>query len=154
MVQAKTCLKWSLSKRQIIGFQDQLSLNAGQKYYRKLPLEHSAILSSFSKPSFVIQIFVLSILRGRLNRFYCYLTLSIQAANAPAKLDAKARLRIRLFPMRSYIGSTHISRKDLPTLIKYASPCPCKGFGWYLYLKSTRSFCKQTEENLWRLVWF
>ena len=28
----KTCVKQSLSKRQKIGFQDQLSLNAGQKY--------------------------------------------------------------------------------------------------------------------------
>ena len=33
-----------LSKRQKIGFQDQLSLIAGQKYCRMLPLEHSAIL--------------------------------------------------------------------------------------------------------------
>ena len=32
---SKTCVKWSLSKRPKIGFQDQLSLNAGQKYYRR-----------------------------------------------------------------------------------------------------------------------
>ena len=29
---SKTCVKWSLSKRPKIGFQDQVSLNAGQKY--------------------------------------------------------------------------------------------------------------------------
>ena len=29
---SKACLKWPLSKRQKIGFQDQLLLNAGQKY--------------------------------------------------------------------------------------------------------------------------
>ena len=43
-----------------MGFQDQLPLNAGQKYYRMLPLEHSAILLTFIKPPFVIKIFVLS----------------------------------------------------------------------------------------------
>ena len=41
--------------------QDQLSLNSGQKYCRMLPLEHSAILSTFIKLPFVIKIFVLSI---------------------------------------------------------------------------------------------
>ena len=43
------------------GFQDQLSLNAGQKYCRMLPLEHSEILLTFIKLPFVIKIFVLSI---------------------------------------------------------------------------------------------
>ena len=33
---SKTCVKWPLSKRAKIGFQDQLSLNAGQKYCRML----------------------------------------------------------------------------------------------------------------------
>ena len=37
-------VKWPLSKRQKIGFQDQLSLNADQKYCRMLRGEHSAIL--------------------------------------------------------------------------------------------------------------
>ena len=54
---SKTCLKWPLSKRPKIGFK----LNAGQKYCRMLPLEHSAILSTFIKLPFVIKIFVLSI---------------------------------------------------------------------------------------------
>ena len=40
----KTCLKWPLSKRPKIGFQYQLSLNAGQKYCRMLHGEHSALL--------------------------------------------------------------------------------------------------------------
>ena len=61
LVYSKTCLKWLLSKRPKHGFQDQLSLNAGQKYCRMLPLEHSAILSTFIKLPFVIKIFVLSI---------------------------------------------------------------------------------------------
>ena len=51
MILCKTAI---LNKK--IGYQDQLSLNAGQKY------EHSAILSTFIKlPLIVIKIFVLSI---------------------------------------------------------------------------------------------
>ena len=49
-------------KDQKLVFQDQLSLNAGQKYCRKLQGEHSAILLSFIKLPLVITIFVLSIL--------------------------------------------------------------------------------------------
>ena len=41
---SKTCVKRPLSKRLKIGFQDQLSLNAGQKYCR--------MLQAFSKGAF------------------------------------------------------------------------------------------------------
>ena len=60
---SKTEVKRPLSKRPQIGFQDQLSLNAGQnlKYYRMLPMEHSAILSTFIKVPIGIKIFVLPI---------------------------------------------------------------------------------------------
>ena len=58
---SKTCVKRPLSKRPKIGFQDLLSLNAGQKYCRMLQGEHSAILLNFIKLPFVIKIFVLSI---------------------------------------------------------------------------------------------
>ena len=44
-----------------LGFQDQISLNAGQKYCRMLQREHSAILLTFIKLPFVIKIFILSI---------------------------------------------------------------------------------------------
>ena len=44
LIYSKTCVERPLSKRQKIGFQDQLSINAGQKYCRMLPGEHSAIL--------------------------------------------------------------------------------------------------------------
>ena len=53
----KTCLKQPLKKKTKIGFQDRLSLNAGQKYLR----EHSALLSTFIKLPFVFKTFVLSI---------------------------------------------------------------------------------------------
>ena len=42
-------------------FQDQLSLNAGQRYFRMLQGEHSAILLTFVKLPFVIKVFALSI---------------------------------------------------------------------------------------------
>ena len=63
LVYSKTCVKRPLSKRLKIGFQDQLSLNAGQKYCRMLRGEHSAIHLTFIKLPFVIKIFVLSIFK-------------------------------------------------------------------------------------------
>ena len=59
-IYSNTCVKQPLSKRPKIGFQDRLLLNAGQKYCRMLPLEHSAILLTFIKLPFVLKIFVLS----------------------------------------------------------------------------------------------
>ena len=64
-VYSKTCLKQLLSKRPKISFQDPLSLNAGQKYYRMLQGEHSTILLTVIKLPFVINIFVLSIFEWR-----------------------------------------------------------------------------------------
>ena len=64
----KTCEKRPLSIRPKIGFQDQVWLNAGQKYCRMLQGEHYAILLTFINLPFVIKIFVLSIfLSGRLS---------------------------------------------------------------------------------------
>ena len=57
---SKTCVKWLLSKKQQIDFQDPLSLNTGQKYCRMLHREHSAILLTYIK----------------LHRFYCTQNLS------------------------------------------------------------------------------
>ena len=68
-------------------FQDRLSLNVGQKYGRMLPLdgrmlplEHSAILSTFIKLPVVIKNFVLSIFEwvAVLQRFYCILISPIE----------------------------------------------------------------------------
>ena len=60
-IYSKTCLKRPLNRKPKIGFQDGLSLNAGQKYCRMLQGEHSAILLTFIKLQFVIKIFILSI---------------------------------------------------------------------------------------------
>ena len=59
-IYSKTCVKWPLSIQPKIGFQDQLSLNVGQKYCRMLQGEHSAILSTFIKLPFIIKIYALS----------------------------------------------------------------------------------------------
>ena len=60
-IYSKTCLKRPLKKEDRNGFQDQLSLNAGQKYCRMIQGEHSAILLTIIKLPFVIKIYVLSV---------------------------------------------------------------------------------------------
>ena len=88
-IYTKPCLKRPPSKRPKIVFQDQLSLNAGQKFCRMLQGEHSAILSTCIKLPFVIKIFVLSIFEWLLktgltvpdygefffNFFFCHISL-------------------------------------------------------------------------------
>ena len=71
-IYSKTGLKRPLSKIPNIGLQDKLLLNAGQKYCRKLPLEHSAILLTFIKLPLVIKIFVLSIFEWPLKTDFTY----------------------------------------------------------------------------------
>ena len=66
---SKACVKRPLSKRPKNGFQDQLSLSAGQKYCRTHLRGHSAVPSTFIKLPVVIKIFVLSILSGRFTQF-------------------------------------------------------------------------------------
>ena len=54
------------------GFQDQLSLNAGQKYCRMLQGEHSAILLTSIKLPFVIKTLFCLFLRGRFTQVLLY----------------------------------------------------------------------------------
>ena len=69
----KPVLSGHANRRPKFGFQDQLSLNAGQKYCKMLQGEHSAILSTFIKLPFVIKISVLSInLSGHLRQILLY----------------------------------------------------------------------------------
>ena len=68
---SKTCLKWPLKK------EDQLSLNACQKYWRMLQREHSAasaILSTFINLPFVNKIFILSFFEWLLKTCFTVLT--------------------------------------------------------------------------------
>ena len=91
---SKTCVKRPLSKRQQIGFQCQLSLNAGKKFCRMLLWEHSAILSTFTKLPFVIKIFVLSIFEWP---FYTGFTV-FKHFDSLFKLDILDCARIRMSP--------------------------------------------------------
>ena len=68
------CLKRPLLKIHNYGFQDQLSLNAGQSI-AECSLEHSAILSTFIELPFVIKTFALSILSGHFTQVLLYLHL-------------------------------------------------------------------------------
>ena len=74
MKYSKTCVKRPLLKRLKTWFQDQLWLNAGQKYCRMLPLEHSAILLTCMKLPIVIKIFVLCIMSGCFTQVLLYPT--------------------------------------------------------------------------------
>ena len=58
---SKIYLTRPLKKKAKIGFQDRLSINAGQKYCIMLQGKHSAILLAFIKLPFAIKAFVLSI---------------------------------------------------------------------------------------------
>ena len=72
----KSCGIRPLTTRPKIGFQDHLSLNAGQKYCKMLQGEHSAIHSAFIKLPFVIKVFVMSFFfSGRFTHvlLYCFL---------------------------------------------------------------------------------
>ena len=84
----KTCVKRPLSKRTKIGFQDQISLNAGQKYCR--------ILLTFMKLPFVIKIFVLSIFSGRFTQVLLYTLGSGTAIVALYHVTTKAHVALKL----------------------------------------------------------
>ena len=68
----KTCLKRPLKKNTQNWFSSPIiAVNAGQKYCRILQW-HSAILPTFIKLTFVIKIFVLSILSRRVRQVLLY----------------------------------------------------------------------------------
>ena len=76
-IYSRTCLKRPHKKNTKIGFQDILSLNAGQKFCRMLQGEHSAKLSTFIKLPFAINIFVLSIFEWPLKTGFTVLKLCL-----------------------------------------------------------------------------
>ena len=86
---SNTCVKRPLSKRPKSGFQDQLSLIAGQKI---------AMVSTFIRLPFVIKIFVLSILSGRLNHVLLYL-------EADSNIESRWNLKCKpILCHRGHIG--------------------------------------------------
>ena len=87
-------MKGPLTKRKKNGFQDQFSLNAGQKYCRLLQGEHSAILLTFVKLPFVIKIFVLSIFEWP---FYTGFTVSSDLYSVYRKTIGHLSLKVVLY---------------------------------------------------------
>ena len=112
-IYSKTCVKQPLSKIMKIGFQDQLWLNAGQKYCRMLQGEHSAIVLTFIKLPFVIKIFVLSIFEWP---FYTGFTVhclmkNIQGFSYFFMLEPRAFWELNL-------GKKHLNHQKLGKLIQ------------------------------------
>ena len=68
---SKTCLKRPLKKKTKVVFEDPLSPKKGQKYCRMLQWD-SAILSTFIKLPFVIEIFFCLYLSGHLRHVLLY----------------------------------------------------------------------------------
>ena len=100
---SKTCLKRLLKKNTKIGFQYQLSLNAGQKYCRMLPLEHSAILSTFIKLPFPLRPLFCLFLSGRLRQvllfvlFVCFFV-ALRPMSTAMVIAGQSVLLTTLFP--------------------------------------------------------
>ena len=107
---SKTCVKRPLTKRPKMGFQDQLSLDAGQKYCRMRQGEHSAILQTFIKLLIVIKIFVLSILSGLIRHVLLYFPLHRTAT-------------VQESPQCSHTQSIEVKKGRLPLL---QVNCKCK----------------------------
>ena len=70
---SKTCVKGPLKWRPKIGFQDRLSLNAGQKYCRMLQGEHSAIFLISLSYHLSLRLLFCLLLSGRLRKVLLYL---------------------------------------------------------------------------------
>ena len=113
---SKTCVKGPLSKRLKVGFQDQLSLNAGQKYCRMLQGEHSAILSTFIKLPIVIKIFVLSIFEWL---FYTGFTEILFSE----KTDVSPPQRFKFGVFRSIVTMKIMARSPKPQHIFIMAQC-------------------------------
>ena len=94
IMDSKTCLKRPLKRRPRVGFQDRLSLTAGQKYCRMLQREHSAILSTCIKPTSIFKTFVVSIFEWPLKTGFTVCAVSCYAAYK--KITMVNRIKIEL----------------------------------------------------------
>ena len=75
--------KMAALKRPKIGFQDQLSLNAGQKYCRMVQGGHSAILLTFIKLPLAIKILFCLFLTGHFTQVLLYSLVNLQLDTEP-----------------------------------------------------------------------
>ena len=129
---SKTFLKRSLKEKTNIGFQDQLSRNAGQQ-------EHSAILLTFIKLPFVKKILVLSIFE--------WLYTGFTVDNMLGKMPRHAK---RFAICKS--DQHHLICKSV-TLIVLNSHCNCQGHASLMYKQM--QICRTYEmlvSQLWAFI--
>ena len=95
-----------------MGFQDQLSINAGQKYCRMLQGDHSALRSTFIKLPIVIKIFVLSIFEWPLKTGFTVLILLVgdwDTASSFRTIPVRTEVRAdKLYPNGTVYNLHHI----------------------------------------------
>ena len=83
------------------GFQDRLSLNAGQKYCKMLQWEHFAILLTFIMLPGVIKILVLSILSGCFMQVLLYLLAHLSHSHKVSYFDPMMSVVSRQFALNN-----------------------------------------------------
>ena len=158
---SKTCVKWPLSKRPKFGFQDKLSLNAGQKYW--------SILQDFRpiiKLPFVIKIFLFSIiLSGHLLYIYLvrmstiefeenkntYIPFKDKMSQYPCADPEKSSQRFLLLSF-TYLsqGCTPGGYSDIFIHIRRLGNVSCSKF-WILILLGV--FRKMNIILSWKILW-
>ena len=112
---SKIRLKLPLSKMKN-WFQDQLSLNGGQKYCRMLKVEHSAKLSTSIKLPFVIKIFILSFFEWPFYTGYCCCQEILAALIKGVCMMGGTYGRKHYF--HKHQGSYYIYDKHMPVLLR------------------------------------
>ena len=70
-----------------IGFEDRLSLNAGQKYWRMLQWEYSVICLTFIKLPFVIKTCVLSIFEWPFYKGFSVFSINLKNCHANLRYE-------------------------------------------------------------------
>ena len=126
---SKTCIKRPLPKRPKIGFQDQLSLNAGQKYCRMLQVKHSATLLTCIKLPFCLFVLFDSLCPSQ--QFFSYVGMGL-----PGLKQYEARIIV------SCSRTQHSYASEVRTLGLELSTLPlscCATLSYHLSLRST--FC-------------
>ena len=111
-------------KKTRIGFQDQLSLNAGQTYCRMLQGEHSAIFLTVIKPLFVIKIFVLSIFEWPLKTGFTVFSFRLFSLKLFELVQNLPKLIVP--NQRAHNPNLHPKRKNLKAKRYICTLCFCK----------------------------
>ena len=114
--------------------EDQLSLNAGQKYCRMLHMEHSAILLTFIKLPFVIKNFVLSFFEWLLKTCFTVLTTVLWRSQTRCKMNMFIKKRF-FHSLKEWVNWTYY----------------CLGKLWWNHGTMTRAHHKSEGLHLWSI---